>query len=59
MAQSWLIHHGWPELSLWSLQVILCIIHPGWVELSLARMIFHGPKTVQAIEILLYLYSIW
>ena len=29
-------------------------MHPGWLELSLARTIFHGPKPVQAIEVLLY-----
>ena len=31
---------------------ILGIIHPGWVELPLARTNFHGPKPVQAIEVL-------
>ena len=32
----------------------LCQIHPGWLELPLARTIFHGPKPVRAIEVLLY-----
>ena len=36
--------------------VILCQIHPGWLELPLARTIFHGPKPVCAIEVLLYMY---
>ena len=52
----WLIHLGWLELLLWSLQVILGMVHPGWLELPLARTIFHGPKPVRAIEVLL-LYS--
>ena len=34
-------------------QVILCIIHSGWLELPLARTIFHSPKPVRAIEVLL------
>ena len=37
-----------------SLHVVLGKIHPGWVELPLARTNFHGPKLVQAIEVLLY-----
>ena len=49
----WLIHLGCLELSSWSLQVILCLIHPRWLELPLARTIFHGPKPVRAIEVLL------
>ena len=28
-------------------------IHPGWLELPLAGNIFHGPKPVRAIEVLL------
>ena len=28
-------------------------IHPGWLELPLAITIFHGPKAVQTIEVLL------
>ena len=44
----------WLELSSWSLQLILCVIHPGRLELPLARTIFHGPKPVRAIEVLLY-----
>ena len=51
----WLIHLGWLELSLWSLQVILSIIHPWWLELPLARTILYGPKPVRAIEVLPYL----
>ena len=31
------------------------ISHPRWLELPLARLIFHGPKPVQAIEVLLYI----
>ena len=54
----WLIQLGWLELSSWSQHVILCIIHPGWLELLLARIIFHGPKPVRAIEILLYLFQL-
>ena len=46
----WLIHLGWLELSSWSLHVILGKIHPRWVELPLARINFHGPKPVWAIE---------
>ena len=41
------------ELSSWSQQVMLCIIHPGWLKLPLARTIFHSPKPVRAIEVLL------
>ena len=48
------MHLGWLELSSWSLQVILGIIQPGWLELPMARTIFHCPKPVQAIEVLLY-----
>ena len=33
--------------------IILFISHPGWLELPLARTIFHGPKPVRAIEVLL------
>ena len=51
----WLINHGWLELLLWSLHVILCIIHPGWLELPLARTAFHGPKPVQtSLAVILY-----
>ena len=46
---------GLLELSLRSLQVILCIIHHVWLELPLTRTIFYGPKPVPAIEVLLYL----
>ena len=54
MARTLMAHSpGWLELSLWSLQVILCIIQPGWLEQPLARTIFHGPKPVRAIEVLL------
>ena len=42
------------KLSLRSLLVISCIIHLGWLELPLARTIFHGPKLVRAIEVLMY-----
>ena len=60
-----LIYLAWLELSSWSLQGIFSTIHPGWVELPLARTIFHGPKPVWAIEVLLALlvfmgcYHIW
>ena len=33
----------------------LFIVQPGRLEQSLARTIFHGPKPVRAIEVLLYL----
>ena len=29
-------------------------IRPGWLELPLAKYIFHGPKPVLAIEVLLF-----
>ena len=32
------------------------MFQPGWLELPLARTIFHGPKPVRAIEVLLYLF---
>ena len=51
----WLIHLGCLVLSSWSLYVILCQNQHGKLELPLARTIFHGPKPVQAIEVLLYL----
>ena len=51
---------GWLELSSQSLQVILCILHLGWLKLPLARTIFHGPKPVWAIEVLLYVqWTTW
>ena len=33
---------------------LVCIIHPGWLELPLARTIFHGPKPVRVVDVLLY-----
>ena len=51
MVQTLMAH--FPGLASWSQQVILCKIHPGWLELPLAITIFHGPKPVLAIEVLL------
>ena len=56
MAGTLMAHSPGLELSPWPLQVILGIIHPGWLELPLARTIFHGPKPVRAIEVLLYMH---
>ena len=54
----WLIRLGWLGLSLWSLQVILCIIHSEWLELPLAWTIFHGLKTVRVIEVVMYVINV-
>ena len=56
MARTLMAHSpGLARTIKWSLQVILCIIHPGWLELPLAKTIFHSPKPVPVIEVLLYI----
>ena len=52
MAQPLMAHSPW--LAKTMIIMVLCIIHPGWLELPLARTIFHGPKSVWAIGVIVY-----
>ena len=55
MARTLMAHsHGLARTVIMVPRDNLCQIHPGWLELPLARTIFHGPKPVRAIEVLLY-----
>ena len=51
MAQTLMAHS--PGLARTIIMIPTGIVHPGWMEFPLARANFHGPKPVQAIEVLL------
>ena len=54
MAQTLMAQSPWPARTMIMVPTgHFKIIHPGWLELSLARTNFHGPKPVQAFEVLL------